>query len=285
MSQKPKVKALNLKNISLLAVSVFFLSCGPKELAKIDSGSPCPAIIEGYFHYEGNWFGEKPLLTTRGVGRNKEFRTGKIIEITDEGVVFDQDRVSPVYNPEPRLFLNREIHSLVDNNGEIIIGEFPNRQIRTEYLDLVIRRDVPDADLEIVRLRPNELFGYCITPDTYTLVNINWKRVNGDIDGTAFSPVGRFEVRDNEVNYLGWLSLGGSPLENSNTLSLPLRIVHRAQGSALASQFGLVGALLYEAGVSAEGVIGVLDLHLYHSEDFKPQGEMEITNMNVQQNF
>lgn len=276
---------LNMRNFFLLAISLFFLSCGPKELAKINNGETCQATIEGFFYYEDYWYGDKPLLTTMGVGRQKEFLKGKILEITDEGVVFDQDRVSPVYKPEPRLFLNREIYSLIDENGEIIIGEFPNSKIQTEYLDLIIRRDATNAELQKLRLKPNKPFGYCITPDSYTVESIIWKRKSGDIDRTAVEPVGKFMVNNNEVNYLGTISIGRIPVKNVDTLSLPIKIIHRAAQAGVANQFGLVGALVYQSSITAKGVIGMLDLHLYHSEDFEPIGGMKKTHIKLQHNF
>jgi len=149
------------KSVLILLLTGFVAACSPvNTLSDFDPAGVCPATIEGNVIETTKWMGDAPLLVTRSVGRNFDYRTGVIEEITNEGVIFNEDRRSVANNPGPKEFKKSQIVSLINEDGEIIMGEFPEDNVKTEYYQVVIRKagSVENEKPDAFRLYPQKEF-------------------------------------------------------------------------------------------------------------------------------
>jgi|GEM_PF-1736674 len=193
--------------IFLPIVFLYLTGCtSTQKLQEYKEGrSTCSATLEGNLFESDKWPGDAPLLVERTVGRNFEYRKGRILELTDEGVLFDENRRSMANNPEPKFYSFNEIHSLIDSTGTLIQGEFPDSRLRTDTYEFYLNKFGPEGGRFKFNIAPDKPFHYCIDPGEYELRAVIWKRQDGNSDITSpYYFLGHTMVIENDrANYLG----------------------------------------------------------------------------------
>ncbi len=119
----------------LTVVSLLLSSCAStKKAATLDKRPDCSCSLEGYFETKAVWSDKAPAL----INKINETFYGEIIEINDEGVLFDKTKSSPFYDPEPYLIPYNEIKSLIDENRNVIYGEIPKQSSTMLSMELYL---------------------------------------------------------------------------------------------------------------------------------------------------
>lgn len=273
--------------ISICMAILLLVGCKPYENLQTfeDGGEACPATIEGTLTETPKWIGDVPLLVTKGVGRNFEYRTGEILELTEEELLFDEDRRSVANNPAPRHYPVRQIYSLIDENGSIVAGEFPDEDYGTKHYILSIQEVGSDGKPEGIIMEPDKKFSFCAKPGEYQLTSVLWKRNNGDTDVVAdyidFSTV--FTVQDQTANYIGSIYANfDEDIEQAKRHGYPMKVHSRPQNTAgMIIGFGLTGAVIDE--ISREkGIVSFINFQVYENPDFQSMSGYPIQFTEVQ---
>ncbi|GAB5408986.1 MAG: hypothetical protein BalsKO_13510 [Balneolaceae bacterium] len=158
------------------------------------------------------------LLAFRSIGREISFLEGKIIEITDTGVLFDENRRSLTSNPKPSFYNSKNISSLVSGEKGLLIGEYPNVDFFTKRLAVIFSSKFNPTVKKSLELKPNHDFSYCIRPGEYNIDRIVWVRNNDDKDRNSEPLELSFTIEKNKINYLGNIYM------NSDSTLAKLRI-------------------------------------------------------------
>lgn len=266
------------KTILLLFITIIIFSgCSQyNKLKRTEKVDNCTSTLEGNVIETDKWLGDTPLLVTRTVGRNFEYKKGKILEITDDGVLFDENRRSIAYNPEPRLYSNDEIHSLVDETGTIVQGVYPDSNLETRHFQFTIQKLASDKKPDMFRIYPDEPFSYCIEPGEYRFVSLIWQRNDGnsDISSPWFMQSNTMIINVNRTNYLGDIYVNNSQKKEFALMyEYPLEELERPNknfyvGFQHGWIIGVAGAVLTEA-MRERGVIGILELQIIENLDYE----------------
>lgn len=257
----------------------FLTSCSTTELTKYDSQNPCFTTIEGIFKSSiPKWNGETPILVMNRVGSDPERLSGKVVEIRENGVLFDEDRRSAIHNPEPAFYAKDEIHSFVDENGKLVFGENLHYDHTVKQLKLIFNSKLKDSiDPYSFKAKQDEIFSYCITPGSYEIDKILVQRGKGYQDISKKNIGLEFTVENSKSNYLGTLYLDyQDSLISATSFNIPLKMHSRPEGTSYAVMFGLVGATTYM--LSNKGIIDTLNVKILHDDNFTPHSVNEIRN-------
>lgn len=260
---------------------LFLLGCSSQNTLQSfkESGESCQTTIEGTVTETQKWLGDAPLLVTRGVGRNFDFREGEILEYNEEGVMFHEVRRSVANNPDPKFYPTSQIFSLIDENGNILTGEYPDEDYGTNYFMLSIQKIGSDEKASGILIQPGKPFSYCAEPGEYVLNSIIWARNNGDSDITSdyveFSNV--FTIHENSANYIGDIYVNlDEKMEFANRYRYPMKELSRPDRTAgWVVGFGLTGAIINEFARD-RGVVSILDFQIMNNLDYESSAGLPV---------
>lgn len=273
----------NTLPILFLILSLCYLtSCSTTELTKYSSSNPCFTTLEGKFKSSiPKWRGETPNLLIKGQGSSVEKISGKVIEVKEDGVLFDQKRQSPTYDPEPKFYPKDEIYSFIDSNGELIFGENPRKKHDIEKVKFIFNTSSNDDTKPVsFKAKKDQVFSYCITPGTYTLDRIFVDRGKLYVDKSAKNIELQVDVKSSATNYLGTLYIDYTDsLQIQPSFHIPLKMHNRPKGMVYGVAFGLVGAATYSAKNS--GVIDSLDLQVSHDSEYDPVSVKQVHYISI----
>lgn len=264
-----------LTALTCIVISVFMFGCSGAQKALSPENVPnCMTIIEGNFHSRVTWNGDVPVLLLKN-SENQDGMKGRIIEKTAEGIRFDQNRVSPFYDPAEKFYPYEDIICAIDENREIIYGSIPNKFSIVWNADVeLVPQDTLKAKPTILELKANRRFSFCLNTGLYLVKKITFKGNNGYVDEAIHLPEMELMVERGYNNYVGDLYLNFSPLTSEETCLLPFKIKYRPDQAAMGAMFGLVGALIYSATTaslheaSLKGAAGVHTLDVKEIKDF-----------------
>lgn len=80
---------------AIVAVVALTSGCSSPRATLLDKDPSCVSSVEGFFESPSVWRGKAPALLVKE-GRRVAPVYGELVEVTDEGIVFDPARVSPV---------------------------------------------------------------------------------------------------------------------------------------------------------------------------------------------
>src|SRR6056297_500856 len=258
--------------ISFLAL-VLLAGCSTVEnLREYETGTnTCHSTIEGELVESDKWIGDAPLLVERTVGRNFEYRKGKIVDITDNGVLYDEDRRSMANNPAPEFYEFDDIYSLIDSTKTLISGTYPDSRLRTDYFEFYLQKIGSEEKLKKFRLEPGRSFQFCIDPGEYSLSSVVWMRQDGnsDVSSPFYTPGHTFTIEAGMANYLGGIYVNHSEKQElANHYEFYMEELERPNRDFYIYTDGVEGLILGIAGtiftelMRERGIVSVLDLQI-----------------------
>jgi hypothetical protein len=239
----------------LLLLSVVPIMAGCTSKAVLLTNAPdCTSSVEGFLHSPAVWMGNPSVLIRKRMN-TLEVVDGVIVEQQYDGIVFDQDRVSPFFDPGPELYPYEDLVAAVDEHRKVIHGELPKEYTRIWALELHVRPvDQPKARTLRMSFKPNERFGYCVPPGVYEVKRILFVTRDGDKDEGVQFPELRLSVQENHSNYIGDLYLNAAGSDTSRAISIPYKVLARPnQGAALGAMFGPAGGVLHAVAKATAG--------------------------------
>lgn len=267
--------------ILFLGISLLFAGCSsPKTLQTFaDNGEACKTTIEGTVTETQKWLGDAPLLVTRGVGRDFEFRKGEILEYSDEGVLFHESRRSVANNPDPKFYSTNRIYSLIDEQGNILTGEYPDEDYGTNYFLLQIQKPENEEKIGGILLKPGKPFNYCADPGEYQLQSIIWERNNGDSDITAdyVELSNLFSIEENTANYLGDIYVNlDDDIDDAQRHTYPMKELSRPdRTTSWVVGFGLTGAVINQIAKD-RGIVSILNFQVVENVEYESSSGMPV---------
>ncbi|MBL7014367.1 MAG: hypothetical protein ISR83_08100 [Candidatus Marinimicrobia bacterium] len=246
-----------MNNFLLTSIGFLFIisGCVPNPYL-LNNNPECLSTIEGFYHSPFVVKVEKPTLVLTNEPR--AILHGEILEFNDQGVLFDQSKQGPFYDPEPTFYNIDDILTLVDGNKNILYGEQIPSLVTTTELILNIRR-VNDLNAKGIRLefKPNSQFGFCLKPGLYEVKNLVFKYYpTNNLDRGVDYPSLFIQVDGNTSNYIGDIYLN-PPDSLGATIKIPYKILDRPEVSGVVGATGgAVGGLLLAVANELAGVIG-----------------------------
>jgi len=232
-----------------------FASCIPNPYL-LENNPKCTSSVEGYYHAPFEVKVEKSTLVLKKEPRAILY--GKIVEFNDQGVLFDQPKQGPFYDPEPIFYKSDDILTLIDDNQKILFGEQIPSLVTTTKLLLYVKK-VNDANAKTINLslKPNQAFGFCLNPGLYKIEKLIFKYYpTNNLDrGVKFPPL-YFQVDENTSNYIGDIFL--NPTDSIGAMfNVPYKILDRPEVSvSVGIAGGAVGGLLLAVANELVGIIG-----------------------------
>ncbi|WP_340105253.1 hypothetical protein [Rhodohalobacter sp. 8-1] len=254
-------------------VFIYLAGCSPVDkLQKYKEGeSACTATLEGHLFETDKWIGDAPLLVERSVGRNFEYRKGRILELSEEGVMFDEDRRSMANNPEPEFYKYDDLHSLIDSTGTVIQGEYPDSRLRTDYYEFYLSEIGSGNDPVMFRIEPDKPFRYCIDSGEYGLQTVVWRRQDGtsDISSPFYMPGHSIVVEKGMANYIGNIYVNHSEQhEFANHYKFHMEAHERPNsgfyiyGQGSNALFLGIASTIFSELMRERGIVSVLDVQI-----------------------
>ena len=207
-----------MKKVIVFTLFILFFSCANK-LAKYKDDSDCNTVIVGKFLNAYPQPRKEPCLILKDKNDYKKIY-GKIIEIRETGMVFDQ-KDDGLYTPGPKFFDYSNIKCAINDSGKVIYGLPSPQYCYTFRIYMKLRKiDTTDQKLINIQFEPNEKFSYCINPGEYTIEEFLFQ--NNDYSKEYFKklPQIKFNIQEGFVNDLGLIliDLVGFPEPNSHLL-------------------------------------------------------------------
>ena len=239
---------------ALLASALLLWGCSNTESAKRTNENPgCTTIAEGFFHSGTLAKFDRPAIAGPAMRVHRraepEILKGKIVRIDTAGIVFDPKKESPFVDADSSLFPYDKIEWAVDSTGTVIYGKLPDRKGENLIWDVeleMVNDAMPEAHHILVNLEANMPFSYCLAPGSYTVKKIVYREGAENEEVTDSVPSMRLTLAPNVINYVGDIYLDSRADSLPNVASLSTKIVRRS-GYMIGMQFGLIGALVYEA--------------------------------------
>jgi hypothetical protein len=256
-----------MKTILLITISLFLASCSGVDTAVRTSDNPnCTSVVEGSFQSKTIYDGKVPVLIFNKSTKDGASIYGKILSVTNEGVMFDQDRISPFVDPEPKLFPLDQIACVIDSNEIVVYGTIPNRKAMVWNMDIIMNRndDTTQKPLKF-ELTAGEKFSFCVPPGKYSAKEIYFNH-GEDIDEGVLIPVFSFVVSPQKVNYIGELRLDVDSANTTGVSLVPYKMRHRSS-SGWGAMFGLVGGIA-EVLTTDYGIQGGHRLRILRDEHY-----------------
>jgi len=241
-----------MKNLLLCVILLSFamMSCSGGKAVRFDKNSSCRTVIEGSFQDDYLWKGKVAAIVTENFNGTTT-KYGKIVEVNDDGIVFDEEKQNYLSNPDPKKYSFKDLVCVIDENRNVIHGTVPGRYKITWTLDMELANKADSTQKKVkIKLVQGEKFAYCIAPGTYYVSKIVFKNNRDFVDVSTDIPNMRFEVAPNCINYVGDIHLDNLPERSPNTCAVSYKIVSRPSDAMVGFAFGLVGALLQEAARS-----------------------------------
>ena len=247
-----------------------------------DESSPCPAIVEGFFHSKITYKGKAPAISVRRTS-TPEILNGTIKNITKDGILFVPARESIFYDPDTVFFPLDRIQWIVDEGGNVIYGTLPDKKSRSLDMEFEIydpsRMETKHFSLTF---EANQRFSYCLSPGDYLVdkIRLCWGAI--DQEATSIPPM-KIRVRPNVVNYIGdfFLDLRSDSLPGVFTIRTSINQPYRwvpsvAQGGVVVA--GMVA--LASAVTTPDSAAHSLAIELDSS--FTTQQKLPLTNSIVE---
>ena len=264
----------------LLSLLIFFACSGARKAVTTSKSPDCPTVVEGFFYSKKTWDHKVPALIIKTENGEKTV-TGKSIEQTSEGIVFDPDKEGPFYNPPELLYAYDEIIFAIDENLRILHGELPEGHTTIWNMEFVIvPAEKPNAKPIRLPLKANERFSYCLEPGHYTVKSFVFKNKKGYVDNGFVVQSMEFDVERGKLNYIGDLYLNYEPYDHPDVYLIPYKVHYRPSHTYLATTFGLVGSLLSETVL--KGAAGVHALSVKVAPEFSSELKLPIKVTPVQ---
>ncbi len=245
-----------------------------KEIAKTPE---CQTTIEGFYAAPVRWDGPKPALIKKNGSRNRLVK-GEIVSYDENGVTFDPEKGSLLFDPKPKYYRFKDISCAIDESGNVIGGKIPRKYVTLYDIEIHLAHVSKPETVKpyLLKLIPNEQFGYCIEPGTYKVENVIFVQSNGDKDiGVSFHPFS-LEIEANKTNYVGNWSLNMDHRIAADSVYIPVKILERPGKSMLGGFLaGGVGTMLVDLGNKAQGFIAEHKLFFINVEDFQHAGRAE----------
>lgn len=233
-----------MKTILLISLSFLIAACSATKTATKTSDDPrCTTAVEGNFKCRVLYVGTAPAFFVKTSEEHTKNLRGKIIEITDEGILFEAARVGVFGSPETRLFRYKDIVFAIDSSRKALYGTPPLKESLVWDMDLVVRRtDDTTANPLRLELKAGEKFSFCVPPGDYALYEIYFNH-GPDIDIGVKLPLLTFRVQPGKANYIGDLLLDMDSTDAPGSCIIPYK-VYKSQTAAMGVMFGLVGGIL-----------------------------------------
>lgn len=256
----------------LLFCLFLFPGCTPK-VATLDDRPNCYSSVEGYFESETVWTGDTPSLFVATTGSDHKILKGTVTAVQEDGIVFDRERLSPTFDPEPQLYPNENIIAYVDSTGRVARGTLPSDEGSILNMTLFVRPTAnPDGNEKRIILEPNSRFGFCMPPGTYTVTDIHFEEnKSGNVDRAVRYGTVQLTVSADSANYLGTVQLNTESLDAPSVYPIPVEPESRPQSAFVSGfLFGAIGSVVHDIAIEAQDIIGVHALSTQQNPDFEP---------------
>jgi hypothetical protein len=271
----------NAGSAFVLLVVVFALTgcAATTKLPTLVKDPECATSLEGCYYYKDTWTGAKPAVVIDQQG----FATavsGEIVSLDDKGVTLKTPKKGSPDPVETRYELSK-VKTVIDENGKIVYGVIPRKFSHAYSLELHLEPAYGStyssgSNPYIVRLEPNERFGFCLPGGVYKVSEILFIDKKNNIDRGVDYPILRITVQEGYANYIGDLFLEFRKPEVPDSVrvrtgtSIPYTIVSRP-GKQMAA--GILGGAILSTAVAASdeerGVIGKRELLIGINDGYK----------------
>lgn len=215
----------------LVLLTGFFLvsGCAPK-VSTLGERPNCSSSLEGHYNSAPAWTGPTPALIVTD-GDDPYWIAGEINEVRKDGIVFDEEGLTPTRDPAPEFYSDDQISTYIDSSGTIVRGSLPPKLATRWKIMLFVRheRAVDGREKQMV-LQPNSRFGFCMKPGTYVVEDIHFEvkesgdrqLTDGDVsEATRFGSI-QFSVAADSANDLGRIRLNKDSLGQSSAYPIPI---------------------------------------------------------------
>ncbi len=201
-----------------------------------------------------------------------------MVSQTENGVTFDPEREGAFYDPKPEFYRFDRIEAFIDQNGRVVAGAIPQKLSKEISLELHLKPShAAEAKPFKLKLKPNELFGFCIPHGVYNVNAIRFVDKEGNVDIGVNYPELEIRIEKGCSNYIGHLLLGHSKMAAKDSVLIPLKIGSRPKGAVTAGLLGgAIGGALYGASLAAKGIIGEHKLYLGAMENYRIKGKRPV---------
>jgi hypothetical protein len=254
---------LRIVTFTLLAC---IAGCTSRNALTTKESQDCQAVVEGTFRSFPVFspIETYPYLVLKKANGEFEHISGKILGIDSSGILFDQDKVSAFYDPEPKVYPYQEIQYAVDSTPRVIYGPTPQalEKVCDIRLVLIHAEDSSGQPLSF-SIENGERFSFCVDSGTYFLKEIHFQS-GSDIDSGAILPKMSFHAAGKSVNYIGNFLLD----RDSSACAIPYKMEKRPARVLLPTLFGLTGSAI-QALTTNYGVIGFHRFRIIRDDDYR----------------
>lgn len=241
--------------IFLLIIFVSFTACRNFALTTFENPK-CKTIISGFMSCNGRWDQKVPVLFMK-LEDGIRIRFGAIIDRNADGFIFKPDRTQN-YGPypKPRLVKYDEIICMLDSNGQVIYGTFPNKYLSFWRMEWeLVSSTKPKTSSIYLKFESNWNFSFCLEPGEYFVDNIIFKKsdVSNYSDFSEKLPEINIVVKPNKDNYIGDIYLDDINT-NIHVYNIPCAIGQRPSDANIGIMFGAIGAIANEISKSSKDV-------------------------------
>ena len=252
----------------LLAAGLLTLltSCGPTNLLvqKLPYLSPTTIAIKG--HTDGPvWLYSRPILMIKQIGSQPQRLKGKIVSVTDSGIVFNPGREGPFYDPDTTFYRSDAILSFVDKKGHLIFGKWPNTGRLLGEVEIKVKSYPDRKHYYAFRTNFHDTFFYPLPPGKYIITSIILFSRGRDMYVTT-NPINKFFViKPNCINYFGDLYLYTTGERGAIHLDVPMKMKRDVTKETAYVLGGLSAVGMYTAQKDRSSILDSLDLQIaYH---------------------
>ncbi len=226
--------------VFLLVFTTVFLGCTNYALSVRDNLA-CTTIIKGFLHSYSEYNSKAPFIIIKEPTQAYRIYYGSIVELKNDGVVFDPSAEGVGYDYEPRFYnFKREVICLVDSIPQILYGTLPDEYNKVWNVNLTINSTTHPGDGDIViPLEANKPFSFCCAGGTYYISKIEFDDGQGSVDISRTVPEMIFTVKENTENYLGDIT-SESADSTTNSIVIPCSIYSRPSDATAGAVGGAI---------------------------------------------
>jgi hypothetical protein len=220
-----------MKLIILFPLIFLLYGCGASEATTYNRNKQCKSVVEGFYESNIRFSRKCPVLVFKKL-HSPRLLYGKIVSVSDTGVIFDPNRESPFYDLDAAFYSKEEIDCVVDSQGFSVFGNIPDKfqLICNMEWEIENTQDKSNKTSKLLFYSGNK-FAYCLDAGTYRVKKVLF---TADLDyGYTWEDELianyeiKFSVENNKTNYIGNMLLDYPVEDSTNVHQLLCKIEHR----------------------------------------------------------